>query len=334
MRITCPNCGAKYEVPEEVIPEEGRDVQCSNCGDTWFQDRSAQAQPSDLPDEAASDPAPESIAQEDTSPEADVAQEVEEPAPVEAPDDAVEAEEDPADDQPEDEAPDVAETLAASEAEDWTETPPGDEPPADDDPEDSQDDDSAPEEEAGGPPDLPERVEIDPAVAEILRQEAEHETRLRSKEAESLESQGDLGLDEAPGDEASRRNREARDRMARMRGETPPEEDTSAVQSGSRSGLLPDIEEINSTLRTGGEEDAPPEALEMVAQKGASGSGGFARGFGLMILIAILLALVYANAPRITEQVPALAGLVDGYVGMVDNLRLWLDRKLSGFIPR
>ena len=37
MRLTCPNCGAQYEVPAEVIPESGRDVQCSNCGDTWFQ---------------------------------------------------------------------------------------------------------------------------------------------------------------------------------------------------------------------------------------------------------------------------------------------------------
>ncbi len=37
MRLTCPNCGAQYEVPDEVIPDEGRDVQCSNCGDTWYQ---------------------------------------------------------------------------------------------------------------------------------------------------------------------------------------------------------------------------------------------------------------------------------------------------------
>ncbi|MCK5500021.1 MAG: zinc-ribbon domain-containing protein, partial [Tritonibacter mobilis] len=37
MRLICPNCGAQYEVPEDVIPENGRDVQCSNCGDTWFQ---------------------------------------------------------------------------------------------------------------------------------------------------------------------------------------------------------------------------------------------------------------------------------------------------------
>ena len=37
MRLTCPNCGAEYDVPDEVIPASGRDVQCSNCGDTWYQ---------------------------------------------------------------------------------------------------------------------------------------------------------------------------------------------------------------------------------------------------------------------------------------------------------
>jgi len=37
MRLVCPNCGAQYEVDDRVIPENGRDVQCSNCGHTWFQ---------------------------------------------------------------------------------------------------------------------------------------------------------------------------------------------------------------------------------------------------------------------------------------------------------
>ena len=39
MRITCPNCGAQYEVDDTLIPEAGRDVQCSNCGKGWFQAR-------------------------------------------------------------------------------------------------------------------------------------------------------------------------------------------------------------------------------------------------------------------------------------------------------
>jgi predicted Zn finger-like uncharacterized protein len=39
MRLVCPNCAAKYEVADDAIPEDGRDVQCANCGKTWFQER-------------------------------------------------------------------------------------------------------------------------------------------------------------------------------------------------------------------------------------------------------------------------------------------------------
>ena len=37
MRLVCPKCDARYEVPEENIPTTGRDVQCSACDTTWFQ---------------------------------------------------------------------------------------------------------------------------------------------------------------------------------------------------------------------------------------------------------------------------------------------------------
>ena len=43
MRLVCPNCGARYEVPEENIPSTGRDVQCSACDKTWFQTHSDPA---------------------------------------------------------------------------------------------------------------------------------------------------------------------------------------------------------------------------------------------------------------------------------------------------
>ena len=36
MLIKCPNCDAQYEVPNEIIPSTGRDVQCSSCSKTWF----------------------------------------------------------------------------------------------------------------------------------------------------------------------------------------------------------------------------------------------------------------------------------------------------------
>jgi len=41
MRLVCPNCAAKYEVDDTAIPDEGRDVQCSVCGNTWFQGHEA-----------------------------------------------------------------------------------------------------------------------------------------------------------------------------------------------------------------------------------------------------------------------------------------------------
>ena len=36
MLIKCPNCNAQYEVPDDIIPAAGRDVQCSSCSKTWF----------------------------------------------------------------------------------------------------------------------------------------------------------------------------------------------------------------------------------------------------------------------------------------------------------
>lgn len=37
MRLICPNCEAQYDVSDDAIPPGGRDVQCSNCQQSWFQ---------------------------------------------------------------------------------------------------------------------------------------------------------------------------------------------------------------------------------------------------------------------------------------------------------
>jgi predicted Zn finger-like uncharacterized protein len=37
MRLICPSCAAQYEIEDGVIPDAGRDVQCSACGTAWFQ---------------------------------------------------------------------------------------------------------------------------------------------------------------------------------------------------------------------------------------------------------------------------------------------------------
>ena len=37
IRITCPSCSACYEIERSFIPETGRDLECSECGNAWFQ---------------------------------------------------------------------------------------------------------------------------------------------------------------------------------------------------------------------------------------------------------------------------------------------------------
>lgn len=286
MRLTCPNCDAQYEVPDEVIPTEGRDVQCSNCGHTWFQP-------------PAGAPMPDTSETEDETlpPVYD---------DVEEYDDAEEYE-----DEPHPTGPDHGQSGAY-----------------DDDYDDCDDeDDEAPAEPA---PSGQTGRGIDPDISEILRQEAAREAQLRAREAEALESQPDLGLDAYPGDEPKRRAREAQDRMARIRGEEP---ETEAEAAGSRRGLLPDIEEINSTLRGA---DTVPAAPAPVTSKRARkrGSGGFMRGLLVMLLFGAVLFLLYTNAPQIARSVPQTDPMLSAYVALVDQARIWLDAQAAAFMPR
>lgn len=238
MRLICPNCEAQYEVPIDVVPTEGRDVQCSNCGQTWFQHH-----PDHMP-------------------------------PTEA----------------------EIEAVTVPENEERVEVTPA-----------------------------PQRKEIDPAVADILRQEAEHEADIRDQEGGGLETQPDLGLDDAE-DEAARRVRQARERMARMRGEDP-EVDAAAAALGSRRDLLPDIEEINSTLRSTGDRQIAGEKTGVLP---ARKKRGFRRGFMSIVLIAIILAAFYIFAPEIAKAVPRVDPYLSSYVAFVDTGRSWLDGQLQG----
>ncbi|MGB1034571.1 MAG: zinc-ribbon domain-containing protein, partial [Primorskyibacter sp.] len=52
MRLTCPNCRAQYDVPDTAIPEDGRDVECSNCAHSWFQSPDPGPGPLTLGEEA------------------------------------------------------------------------------------------------------------------------------------------------------------------------------------------------------------------------------------------------------------------------------------------
>lgn len=270
MRLICPNCGAQYEVAEDVIPTNGRDVQCSNCGHTWFETPGASelAESDDIVDDVL--------------------------------------------DAPEEHDPDHV-------------------------PWDSEDDDD--DHGAAAPQPPRNRPALDASVAEILREEAERETAARRAAIpDPMESQDDLGLQDPPAlSPQEQRNIEAARRMARITGdeaEKPKTENvaaaTAAAAAATRRELLPDIEEINSTLRSSADrgEVVDPTEEDIIETK----RRGFRFGFFSVLLIIAILWVVYVFADQISAIVPSLEGTLNSYVETVDNARLWLDLKVQGLM--
>ncbi|WP_407494726.1 zinc-ribbon domain-containing protein [Pseudooceanicola sp. MF1-13] len=281
MRLTCPNCGAEYEVPDEVMPASGRDVQCSNCGDTWF-----QYHPDHMPEDAAQDaPAQTASSRYDDAEDEDF--------------------DDGWDDGSADDTADEEEDLG--DASDW-------------------------EDETPEPAPVPEeqqplrRKPLSPEVKSILQEEAQYESRAR--QGDPLESQPDLGLG-VPDPATAKRESLAENRLARARttqAAEPPRPKTE--DSGSRRELLPDIEEINSTLRRKGETMRRPERTSARAAAKQQRSG-FRRGFMSILILAIVGAVIYLQAPKIAAAIPQLAGAMESYVAAVDQGRVWLDTKAA-----
>lgn len=290
MRLVCPNCGAQYEVDDRVIPDTGRDVQCSNCGHGWFQ--GPPDQDADLADELGTLP-PESPLE----------------SPLESPSDAA----------PEPAAEPVAEAEADPAPMPAAEDTPEPEPEPEEDPEENHEPELSP---------APTPQALDEGVRDILRQEAEFEMEQRAHDQEQLESQPDLGLEELDPEEARRRT--VQERMARLRGldEMPDEVEED---SGARRDLLPDIEEISSTLDGDGIDpgNLPPDATLAPAKR-----GGFRRGFLMMLVLAAIIALLYSFAPQLAEAVPALKPYLDAYVGLIDKARMALDGLLQSAIGK
>ena len=45
MQISCPKCKKIFEVNEDLIPNEGREVQCGSCENKWFFTKTSQIKP-------------------------------------------------------------------------------------------------------------------------------------------------------------------------------------------------------------------------------------------------------------------------------------------------
>ncbi|MEM9499972.1 MAG: zinc-ribbon domain-containing protein [Pseudomonadota bacterium] len=177
----------------------------------------------------------------------------------------------------------------------------------------------------------PTRQRLDENIAAVLRQEAEREARAREDERQSgLETQQDLGLPEQDAS-ARKRTEEAQARMARLRGDdtvaAPAMAEDLDIDPASRSNLLPDIEEINSSLDT---QDKParsdsPDATATPPQK-----SGFRTGFRIAVLLALVALLVYIFAPQLGSAVPQAESALSSYSDAVDSLRARLAEFAAG----
>lgn len=182
------------------------------------------------------------------------------------------------------------------------------------------------------------RAAFDDDVLAVLREEAERESAARrAEEGSGLETQPELGLEETRDRSAAiARAEAARRRMAEMRAAPEPapaagddghdlfEDEPAAAEPPpiSRRNLLPDIEEINSSLRSNA---ARPRSEAAGGSAATAGGGGFRLGFLLTVLVAIAGAAAYVAAPMLSARVPALAAPLAAYVAAVDQARLWLD---------
>lgn len=167
-------------------------------------------------------------------------------------------------------------------------------------------------------PQAPEPLQqpTNPDALEILREEAALEAAARKKDAqESIETQPDLGLDQSSDNQSAAAT-------ARMRGVHVPVD-----KNASPGDMLPDIEEINSSLRASDTDEKNTQDEETAPR--TQRRSGFRMGFSLVVLLAVLALFAYIYAPAIIEKIPASQASLEGYVDVVNGFRLWLDQLMK-----
>lgn len=281
MRLICPNCDAQYEVDADIIPVTGRDVQCSNCGHTWFQRHA--------------DPTP-TLLSEGATQKADAAHSKEAAASVH-PD-------------TEDEAGHVdapRESIAKPRA-----TP--------------------------SPSSTPNTGLTD-SVRDILRSEVEFHQSTQGTQTNTAGTQPDVTSSESSPELTKQSLRE---RMARLHALEIDEAETGAAAAAAtlskRRDLLPDIEDIKSSLNPALNHAADDAADEL---PGAVQKSGFRAVFLTMIVFTCILVGLYIAAPFLAKKVPALQPALEMYVSAANAFRGWLwqametaSQKINAFLSQ
>lgn len=188
---------------------------------------------------------------------------------------------------------------------------------------------------APAPPVAAAKRELDEDVMAVLREEAERETEARRAEAQragsmradaegQMQTQPDLGVEAA-----SAALSPTQRRLAMLKGKDPDAPPPAPPRPAARRDLLPDVEEINSTLQPSDSMMDPDDEVDALPDLTKRRSG-FRSGFFLMILLMIIAAAVYLAAPKLAAQFPSLQDPLDSYVVFVDGLRLQLNELVNG----
>lgn len=186
---------------------------------------------------------------------------------------------------------------------------------------------------------------LDESVLAVLREEAERETQARRKEAPPpIETQEEMGLTAAlsqgvaatvaaanvapePTPEPQAEPDPVAQRIARMKGIDP-----APAKPQSRRDMLPEIDEINTTLRASSERRSGEAAAVSDSLPNPKSSSAFRSGFVLSMLVAVVIAALYIMAPKLAQQIPGLEPMLTSYVAAIDGARVWLDGVLQGAI--
>jgi len=315
MRLVCPNCAAQYEVDDNAIPETGRDVQCSSCGSTWFQE-----QPKPGAQQAGTDPEHPMVAASgegaDDSP----------PEEAEAPMRPRRVAHDP-------KMLDILRREVDRERNERRD----ERPPAGDAAQPASGPDS-PEGDlvanimanAGADADADTGAEDEPDHAPAPPSPAPPQPAPPQPEDTGADAAPDNTADGPQDDQALR----ARIQQSRLEAgdDIPRPVDNTPLSATPKRGQrpaardLPDIDELNSTLQPAPQPAQRPAngRARRKAEKGenaASGDRGGRIGFYLAILIVLIGLAVYALAPQIAKALPSVGSGLEIYVALVDDLR-------------
>jgi len=183
----------------------------------------------------------------------------------------------------------------------------------------------------------PTSRKLDPVIAEILREEAEREARARSEGTpDFIEGQTEMAFGspdpESPPEDLLESEASFDNPPENVDPPKPAAEPESDAEDelGPRRDLLPDIEEINSSLRAHGSLQGTEFLSSEEKRERARRSQGFALGFAMVAVLFCAVMVTYVFSPEMKKSFPVASGGVDQVVTGVDTVRRQIDTSLQG----